>query len=165
MLLEPLGSNTIFPHPVRLETIQIHIILKQDVQLSILIGTFLTSSLKLNRSALEGGFERIEYSVTSGSCNGSWAGGVLYREYKILLISVLSAPLCSTFLRELWTFRTLVGSYQSFCVHLSRGGLGTPHWGVSKVTSTQLGGIYDHFYCYSDTWECCMGWFEVTLWF
>ena len=161
MLLEPLGSNTIFPHPVRLETIQIHIILKQDVQLPILIGTFLTSSLKLNRSALEGGFERIEYSVTSGSCNGSWAGGVLYREYKRLLISVLSAPLCSTFLRELWTFRTLVGSYQSFCVHLSRGGLGTPHWGVSKVTSTQLGGIYDHFCGNSDTWECCMGWFSV----
>ena len=99
------------------------------------------------------------------SCNGSWAGGVLYREYKRLLISVLSAPLCSTFLRELWTFRTLVGSYQSFCVHLSRGGLGTPHWGVNKVTSTPLGGLYDHFCGNSDTWECCMGWFSVTLWF
>ena len=151
MLLEPLGSNTIFPHPVRLETIQIHIILKQDVQLSILIGTFLTSSLKLNRSALEGGFE---YSVTSGSCNGSWAGGVLYREYKRLLSSVLSAPLCSTFLRELWTFRTLVGSYQSFCVHLSRGGLGTPHWGWARSPPAQLGGIFDHFCVNSDTWEC-----------
>ena len=136
MLLEPLGSNTIFPHPVRLETIQIHIILKQDVQLSILIGTFLTSSLKL-RSALEGGFERIEYSVTSGSCNGSWAGGVLYREYKRLLSSVLSAPLCSTFLRELWTFRTLVGSYQSFCVQVSRG---TPSTALASARSPRTAG-------------------------
>ena len=105
------------------------------------ISKFLTSSWKWrgsSRSALECGFEWIKYSitrtVTSRSCMHRLWG---HREYKGHLISVVSAPLWSTFLRKLGTLRTLVGSYQSFCVQVSRG---TPTTALASARSPRTAG-------------------------